>query len=164
MNFRKSVAATMIAGAAVFGIAACTNSEEPSSVTGTTPAVVTGQDSAQAESTLTVADAQTTLRKAVDPDTRSADLDAVVDTSSPATKLALQAFAKGASMAGYTPEVFTVKSVKADGADKAVATVSVKSPHAPQPVDIKLTYVSVKDAWKLSSDAVTQLGSMASGH
>ncbi|MFW0788922.1 DUF4878 domain-containing protein [Gordonia sp. CPCC 205333] len=166
MNLRKTAAAAAIVGAAVFGVAACSNSEEASDTTGTTPSVVTDSSTTSAAAAeLSAADAQVTLRKAIDPKTSSADLDAVVDTTNSGTKAALQLFAKGASMGGYTPEIFTVKSVAADGADKAVATVSVASPHAPQPVDIKLTYVKTDDgAWKLSADAVTQLSSMAGGH
>lgn len=162
MNLRKTAAAAAIAGAAVFGVAACSNGQEPSSTPGTTPSVIT--DSNAVAAALTAQDAQVTLRKAIDPATGSTELEAVVDTTNPATKLALQAFAKGASMGGYTPDVFTVKDVTAQGADKAVATVAVKSPHAPQPVDIKLTYVNVDGKWKLSSDAVTTLTSMGGSH
>lgn len=161
MNLRKAAAAAAIAGAAIFGVAACSNGQEPSSTPGTTPSVITDSNTAAA---LTAQDAQVALRKAIDPATSADELDVVVDTTNPATKLALQAFAKGASMGGYTPEVFTVKDVTAQGADKAVATVAVQSPHAPQPVDIKLTYVNVDGKWKLSSDAVTQLASMSGSH
>ncbi|NMO00089.1 DUF4878 domain-containing protein [Gordonia sp. TBRC 11910] len=164
MNLRKTAAAAAIVGAAVFGVAACSNGEVASNTTGTTPSVVSDSPLENAAVDLSVSDAQTALRKAIDPKTTAAELDAVVDTDSAATKTALQAFAKGASMGGYTPDVFTVKSVKGDGKDKAVATVSVASPHAPQPVDIKLSYVDVDGTWKLSADAVSQLTSLAGDH
>lgn len=163
MNLRSSAAVVAIAGAAVFGVAACSNSEEPSNATGTTPSVVTETTTTVQKSSLSNDDAQTTLRTAIDPKTSDADLDAVVDTTNPVTKSAVKGFAKGASMAGYTPEVFTVKSVKADGENKAIALVAVKSPHTSEPVDINLTYIKIDDKWKLSSDAVTQLASMAGG-
>ncbi|MGV9713840.1 DUF4878 domain-containing protein [Gordonia sp. NPDC003424] len=113
---------------------------------------------------LTNEDAQAILRKAVDPATSQADLATVVDTTDPATLPAIQGYAKGSSAAGYTPDVYTVKSVKAQGMNNAEVTVAVKSPHAPEPIDMELSYVKVDGQWKLSGDAITQLASMGSQH
>ncbi|WP_234353772.1 DUF4878 domain-containing protein [Gordonia iterans] len=108
--------------------------------------------------------AQEILRTAVNPDTSGDEIDNVVDTSNPATKAAIQAYAKGSSAAGYTPDIYSVKRVAAvddvDGNKAAEATVAVKSPHVPDPVDITLTYVQIDGTWKLSADAVTQLAGM----
>lgn len=108
--------------------------------------------------------AQTILRTAVNPDTPVDEVDAVVDVTDQATKTAIVGYAKGSAAAGYTPDVYTVKSVAAAGDDKATVTVAVKSPHAPQPVDIELTYVKVGGDWKLSADAVSTLAGMGGGH
>ncbi|MEP9393600.1 DUF4878 domain-containing protein [Gordonia sp. VNK1] len=167
MNLRKSVAAAVLAGAAVFTVAACSSDDSSSSATSTAASSVaesTSESAAPAPADLDAAQAQVILRKALDPNTSSDDLDAVVDVSSPVTKPALQAYTKGASAAGYGPEVYTVKSVSADGTDKAAATVSVASPHAPQPVDITLAFVKVDGTWKLAGSAVTQLTSMMGQH
>lgn len=169
MKLRKSLASAALAGAAVFVVAGCSGDN---AVSDATDRVSTAAESAadkagsvadQAEaaiSGLTNSDAQNILRTAVNPDTSSADLDNVVDTTNPATKLAIQAFAQGAAPAGYGPDVWTVKSVQKDGDNKANATVAVASPHTPAPVDITLAYVKVDGKWKLSGDAVTQLTSM----
>ncbi|MEO9329777.1 MULTISPECIES: DUF4878 domain-containing protein [Gordonia] len=171
MKIRKSAAVVALAGAALFATAACSDSSD--SVDEATSKVSTAVASAASEVSTAVEDAvdevtglstskaQEILRKAVDPATPAEEIDSVVDTSDPATKAAIIAFAKGSSAAGYTPDIYTVKEVKKDG-DKAVATVEVKSPHAPAPVDINLTYVDA-DGWKLSGDAVTQLASQGQG-
>ncbi|GAC66286.1 hypothetical protein [Gordonia soli] len=167
MKLRKSVAALAVAGAAVFVAAGCSSSTD--SVDEVTSQASTAIESAadkvtDAVSGLDADGAQKTLRIAVDPNTTSEDLDKAVDTTNPVTKAALQGFAKASNAAGYTPEVYTVKEVKGDGDNKATATVAVKSPHAPQPVDIQLSYVKIDGDWKLSGDAVTQLGSMGGQH
>ncbi len=104
--------------------------------------------------------AQTILRTAVDPATPADQIDTVVDVTDPATKAAIIGYAKGSAAGGYTPDVYTVKAVAAEGDNKAKVTVAVKSPHAPQPIDIELTYVKVGDDWKLSADAVSTLAGM----
>lgn len=170
MKIRKSVAAVALAAAALFVTTAC--SDTPDSVDEATSQVSTAVETAVSEAEtaakdavdevtgLSNSDAQEILRKAVDPATPAEEIDEVVDVSDPATKAAIIGYAKGSSAAGYTPEVYEVKDVSEDGEDKAVATVAVKSPHTPAPVDIKLTYVDI-DGWKLSGDAVTQLAGMS---
>ncbi|MBM7277038.1 DUF4878 domain-containing protein [Gordonia rubripertincta] len=172
MKIRKSVAALALAGSALFVATACSSED----VDEATSKVSTAVESAASEVSTAAGDAidevtglsdskaQDILRKAVDPATPADEIDTVVDTSDPATKAAVIAFAKGSSAAGYTPEVYTVKDVSKDGDKQAVATVSVASPHAPAPVDIKLTYVDADGGWKLSADAVTQLAGMATDH
>lgn len=112
---------------------------------------------------LTNTQAQDILRKAVDPATPEADLDGIVEITDPGVKQALIGYAKGSSKAGYTPDIYTVKSVKADG-DKATATVAVKSPHAPAAVDMDFAYVNVDGTWKLSAAAVNDLASQMTNH
>ncbi|NDK89694.1 DUF4878 domain-containing protein [Gordonia desulfuricans] len=167
MTLRKSVAAALLAGAAVFSVAACSSDDDTTSTTTTSASASASAEastSGEAQATdLDVASAQTILRTALNPDTSSEQLDTVVDTSNPATKPALQAYNKGASAAGYGPEVYEVKTVKADG-DKATVTVAVTSPHAPDhPVDLDLTYVNIDGTWKLSGSVVEQLSSMMPG-
>lgn len=167
MKLRKSVAAAALAGAAVFTVAACSSDDSSSSTStaaSTTAAESASQTSAPAPADLNAEQAQVILRTALNPDTSGDQLDAVVDVSSPATKPALQAYAQGAARAGYGPEIYTVKSVSAEGSDKAAATVSVATPHAPQPVDITLAFVKVDGTWKLAGSAVTQLSSMMTQH
>ncbi|MYR08769.1 DUF4878 domain-containing protein [Gordonia sp. SID5947] len=168
MKVRKSVAAALLAGATMLVVAGCSdeaNDTVSSAASGASAAVASAASNAkQAVVGLSTDDAQVILRKSVDPATSSEELDAVVDTTNPVTKAAIQGYAKASNMAGYTPEVYTVKEVKADGDDKAVATVSLKSPHAPQPVDLTLAYVKVDGDWKLAGSAVTQLSSMGGQH
>ncbi|AZG48361.1 DUF4878 domain-containing protein [Gordonia insulae] len=168
MNVRKTLAAALLAGATVLVVAGCSDdtTDTVSSAANDASAAVASaaSDAKQAVVGLKTDDAQVILRKAVDPATSSTELDAVVDTSNPVSKGAIQAYAKASNMAGYTPEIYTVKEVKADGDDKAVATVSVKSPHSPEPVDITLAYVKVDGDWKLAGSAVTQLTSMGGQH
>lgn len=168
MKLRKSVAAAALAGAAIFTVAGCSSSDDSSASTSATSASSVAESAVESTATapagLDAAQAQTILRKALDTKTSSDELDSVVDASNPATKPALQAYAKGASAAGYGPEVYTVKSVAADGTDKANAVVAVASPHAPQPVEITLAFVKADGSWKLSGSAITQLGSMMGQH
>ncbi|WP_238423500.1 DUF4878 domain-containing protein [Gordonia sp. 'Campus'] len=170
MKIRKSVAAITLAGAALFVVTGC--SESTDTVDEATSAVSTAVETAVSEvetaasdavdevTGLSKDDAQETLRKAIDPDTPANEIGEVVDLSNPATQPAAIAFAKGATAAGYTPEAFSVTEVAEDGDDKATATVAVKSPHAPAPVDIQLAFVKVDGDWKLSGDAINQLISM----
>lgn len=168
MNVRKSLAAALLATATLLVAAGCSDdtSDTVSSAASDASAAVASaaSDAKQAVVGLSSDDAQVILRKAVDPATSSEEIEAVVDTTNPVTKGALIAYAKGSNMAGYTPEVYTVKEVKAEGDNKAIATVAVKSPHAPQPIDITLAYTKVDGDWKLSGDAVTQLTSMGGQH
>lgn len=174
MKVRKSLAAFALAAAAVATAAGCSSSNDTvSDATNKASAAVESAsaavqsavgDATNAVVGLQTSDAQVIIRKAVDPATGMTDINTVVDTTNPATKAAIVAYAKGSNMAGYTPDVYTVKEVKANGTDKATVTVSVKSPHSPQPVDIPLTYVKVDGTWKLSGDAVTQLASMGGQH
>ncbi len=167
MKVRKTLAALALAAAAVATAAGCSSSTD--TVSEATSKASTAIESAVGEATnavvgLQTSDAQVIIRKAVDPATGMDQIDTVVDTTNPATKAAIVAYAKGSNMAGYTPEVYTVKEVKADGTDKATVTVAVASPHSPQPVDLTLSYVKVDGTWKLSGDAVTQLSSMGGQH
>ncbi|MFW0784021.1 DUF4878 domain-containing protein [Gordonia sp. CPCC 206044] len=168
MNVRKSLAAALLAGATVLVAAGCsddTSDTVSSAASKATSAVGSAASEAkEAIVGLKTDDAQVIVRKAVDPATSSEELDAVVDTSNPVSKAAIQGYAKASNAAGYTPEVYTVKEVKADGDNKAIATVSIKSPHAPQPIDLQLAFVKVDGDWKLSSDAITQLSSMGGQH
>ena len=175
-NLRRPVLAvvTLAAGAAI-ALTGCssdnndTAAKASSAATSATDAVKSAATSAtdsvkSAVEGLDVAKAQEILRKAVDPATPADQIDSVVDVTDPATKTAIIAYGKGSSAAGYTPDVYTVKSVeptdKIDGNSAATVTVAVKSPHVPQPIDLTLTYVEVDGTWKLSGDAVTQLAGM----
>lgn len=167
MKVRKSAVAALLASSAMLAVAGCSSdSDTVSDATSKASAAVAGAASEAKEAVvgLKTDEAQDILRKAVDPATTPDDLDKIVDTSNPISKGALQAYAKASNAAGYTPEVYTVTDVKGEGDKKAIATVALKSPHAPQPIDIKLTFVKVDGDWKLSGDAVTQLASMGTGH
>lgn len=178
MKLRKSFAVAAIAGAVVLGAAACSSdSDSVSDVTSQVSEAVTDGASEASEAVSDAADdaedavtgglsdsnAQEILRKAVDPATSADELDAVVDTSNPTTKTALSAYATASNAAGYTPDVYTVTAVTEDGDDKATATVALKSPHAPAPVEFPLSFVKVDGDWKLSGDAVEQLAQLGGG-
>lgn len=170
MMLRRPLAAAAIAGAAVLGVAACSD-DDSSSATSTTTAVSqtvsesdattpTSDSDTDTLSELTEQSAQTILRTAVSDETSADDLKKVVDSGNPAVIGTLQAFAKASNADGYTPEVYTVSKVSVSG-DTATATVAVKSPHAPMPVDVELTYAKVDGSWKLSSEAINMLTSFA---
>ena len=171
MKLRKPLAAAVIAGAVVLGVAACSD-DDPSTSTGSSTAA-TSQTAAESDSSapsgdadgtavseLTDQNAQQILRTAVSDSTSAEDLKKVVDTTNPAALTTLQMFAKASNAAGYTPEVYTVSGVSVTG-DKATAKVAVKGPHAPMPVDVDLTFAKVDGSWKLSSEAVNILSSFA---
>lgn len=171
MRIRQSVAAVAIAGAAVLVVGACSDDADETTTSASTTSQVAdasapGSASAPADepgdaapaAELTSESAQTILRTAVDASSSAADVEKVVDTTVPGTVTIVQAYAKASNAAGYTPDIYTVKDVAVTG-DKAEATVAVKSPHAPMPVDIKLTYAKIDGRWKLSSDAVKLLAS-----
>ncbi|GAA1479905.1 hypothetical protein GCM10009624_03450 [Gordonia sinesedis] len=169
MKLRKSVAAAALAGAAVFVVAGCSGDNTVGDATSKVSAAAesaadkAGSAADRAEAAidgLSNSDAQNIIRTAVNPATPSADLDKVVDTTNPMTKAAIQGFAKVAEPAGYGPDAYTVSSVKKNGDNKADVTVAVKSPHAPAPVDLTLSYVKVDGNWKLSGDAINQLTAM----
>lgn len=174
-NLRRPVVAiaALAAGAAI-ALTGCSSTDDAkdtasSAVSPATGAATSATDAEKAAvEGLDNEKAQQILRTAVDPATPADQIDAVVDVTNPATKAAIMGYAKGSAAGGYTPEVYTVKSVAAiddvSGNDAAKVTVAVKSPHAPQPVDIELTYVKLGDDWKLSGDAVTQLAGMSGGH
>lgn len=175
MTFRKCLAAAGLAGAVALTIAGCSDSDTASSTsssaqapmssaTMSSSAMGSGDQGESKVSGLSTADAQRIVRTAVDPKTSREDLAKVVDTTNPATTAAIGGFAKMAAPAGYGPDAYTATSVKADGATKATVTVSVKSPHTPQPVDLPMPYVKVDNAWKLSADAVNLLASMGGQH
>lgn len=174
MKVRKSLAAALLASSAVLLAAGCSSdnntvtsaTNKASEIAGsvTSAAKDAASNAKQAIVGLDNAEAQNIFRKAVDPATSDADLEKVVDLSNPVTKAAIQGYAKGASAAGYGPEIYTVRSVQSDGDDKATVTVAVASPHAPQPIDMQFTYVKVNGDWKLSGDAITQLTSMMTQH
>lgn len=169
---RPVVAVAALAAGATLALSGCssdsndTASAVSSAATAATSAVVSGTETASSSvDDLSTQQAQDILRKAVDANTPADQLSTVVDTSTPGTEQAISGFAKGSAAGGYTPDVYTVKSVTeaedVDGHDAAKVTVAVKSPHAPQPVDIELTYVEIDDTWKLSADAVSTLSGMA---
>lgn len=168
-TLRKPVLAIAAAAAgAAIALTGCSSDSDESTTSAVASAATSATDQAKAAvDGLTNDKAQEILRTAVNPDTPADDIANVVDTSNPATQPAIIGYAKGSSAAGYTPEVYSVKSVAAgdqvDGNDSATVTVAVDSPHAPQPVDITLTYVEIDGNWKLSGDAVTQLAGMAGG-
>ncbi|MFW0795587.1 DUF4878 domain-containing protein [Gordonia sp. CPCC 205515] len=113
---------------------------------------------------LTNENAQVVIRKAVDPATSETELTTVVDATDPATMTAIKGYAKSSNAAGYTPDAYVVKAVQADGMNKANVTVAVKSPHAPEPVDMTLSYVKIDGNWLLTADSVNQLASMGGQH
>ncbi|MFT4087141.1 MAG: DUF4878 domain-containing protein [Gordonia sp. (in: high G+C Gram-positive bacteria)] len=181
--FRPTVAVAGLAAAAALVLGGCSSSDTDTAtskakeatsaaagkVEDATSVVTSAVDAGKAAvEGLANAKAQEILRKAVDPATPADQIATVVDTSKPGTEQAVIGYAKGSSAGGYTPDVYTVTHVEStddvDGHKAAKVTVSVKSPHAPQPVDIQLTYVKIDEDWKLSGDAVTQLASMGGSH
>ena len=177
MQVRKVVAAAALTGALACGIAACGDDDNSSAsdlgasaskaVNAASSAVSNGYDRASSAvvqaTTLSTDDAQKILRTVVDPNTSAEDAAKQVDSSDASMGQQLHGFAQGASQGGYTPEAFTVTKVTANGTDKATADVSVKSPHAPQPVTVQYGYTKVDGDWKLSEDAAKSLLSMAGG-
>jgi hypothetical protein len=145
-------------------IAACSDSSSPSSPA-TSSSIAAGPVSGDvdAPSGFDSAAAQQILRTVLDPTTSPQVTADLVDSGDASVGTKLAAFARGAGQAGYTPDKFTVTGVRADGTDKAQATVAVASPHTPAPVSVQYAYVRVAGSWKLSSDAVTALLGMASG-
>ncbi len=168
-------AATLAAGAAI-ALTGCSSDDAEDAANSATSAAASATDAAGSAASsaaasaeaavegLDTAQAQTILRTAVNPDTPADQISTVVDVSTPGTEQAIIGFAKGSAAAGYTPDVYTVKSVRAtadvDGNDAATVTVAVKSPHTPDPIDIDLAYVEIDDTWVLTGDAVTQLAAM----
>ncbi|MFT3899908.1 MAG: hypothetical protein QM728_06650 [Gordonia sp. (in: high G+C Gram-positive bacteria)] len=114
--------------------------------------------------TLSDAKAQEILRTVVDPATTPEAAAKLVDSPDPAWGPKLQGFAQGAAHGGYTPDKFTVKSVKAEGDNKAVAQVEVASPHAPAPVTVPYTFTKVGEDWKLAPESAEALVGMGSAH
>ncbi|MFT3716982.1 MAG: DUF4878 domain-containing protein [Gordonia sp. (in: high G+C Gram-positive bacteria)] len=173
-NLRRPVyaVAALAAGAAV-ALTGCSSTNDTadkatsavaSAADQATSAVASATSQAQAAvEGLDNATAQQIFRAAVDPNTPADQLGRYVDVEGDALD-GLANFNKGAAQGGYTPEVYTVKSVAADGADKATVTVSVASPHAPAPVDMPFEFVNKNGSWLLSSDAVTALMSQGSAH
>ncbi|MFC0313930.1 DUF4878 domain-containing protein [Gordonia phosphorivorans] len=165
-TLRKPVlAVTTLAAGAAIALTGCSSDSVDSATSTVKSAAASATDQIkEAVDGLDDAQAQEILRTAVDPATPADQIDSVVDVTDPATKTAIIAYGKGSSAAGYTPDVYTVKSVestdKIDGNSAATVTVAVKSPHVPQPIDLTLTYVEVDGTWKLSGDAVTQLAGM----
>lgn len=166
MQVRSTIAGVAIALAAVAGVAACGSDDSSSSSASSTAASGSGSGSSTeqaAPSDLDTAQAQQIVRTVIDPATTPEAAAALVDSTDPAIGQKLNGFAKGASAGGYTPDIFTVSSVSADGADKAKAAIAVASPHTPAPVTVSYGFSKVDGSWKLSSDAVTSLLGMASG-
>ncbi|GED99913.1 hypothetical protein nbrc107696_03600 [Gordonia spumicola] len=159
---RPLVAAVALAAGAAIALTGCSSDDSSDSATSTT-AAESAASGTQAASELTVEQAQTTLRKALDSATPEAELDGVVQFTDPTVKTSLVEYNKAAAKGGYTPDIYTVKSVKVDG-DKAAAVVAVKSPHAPAAIDMTFNFVKVDGTWKVASDAVTQLTSMMTQH
>ncbi|MGB3697062.1 MAG: hypothetical protein WBA05_06490 [Gordonia sp. (in: high G+C Gram-positive bacteria)] len=158
-KLRRPAAALAALAAAAALVTACSNSDDTASPSSSAAAESTTQSAAAVEG-LDTAQAQTIIRTAVSADTAVAELSKVVDTSTPGAAEALNAFAKAAAPAGYTPDAYTVTAVKADGENKAVAVTAIKSPHAPAPVDMDLAMVRQDGQWKLAGVAVTTLTSM----
>ena len=109
-----------------------------------------------------MAEAQRVLRAVADPETSPADAAKLVDSSDPQIGTKVHAFAQGASMGGYTPDSFSVTSVTTGAPGQATAAGSIKSPHAPAPVAMPLTYVFKDAVWKLSETSTTALLAMGS--
>lgn len=175
MRIRQSAAAVAIAGAVVLGVGACSDDADdtgtPASTSQSAEAPAPGSASAPAGESgdaapapdptsedLTNESAQKILRVAVDASSSKEDVEKVVDTSVPGTVTMIQAYAKASNAAGYTADIYTVKEVAVTG-DTAQATVAIKSPHAPVPVDVNLSFAKIDGQWKLSSDAVKMLAS-----
>ncbi|ALG85660.1 hypothetical protein [Gordonia phthalatica] len=160
-KLRRPAAAVVAVAAVATVLTACSGSDDTAA---TTAATTTTQSAAATETAavegLDAAKAQEIIRTAVSADTSIEDLKKVLDTSLPGVAEALNGFVKGAAKAGYTPDVYTVKSVRADGQDKAIAVTAIKSPHAPEPVDLDLAMVRKDGQWKLAGPAVTTLTSM----
>ena len=167
-NLRRPVyaVAALAAGAAI-ALTGCSDSSDdtetstvasaPSAAPSAAPGSPAPDASAAAVEGLDVATAQEIFRAAVNPDTPAEELGRYVDAEGPALD-GLANFNKGAAQGGYTPDIYTVKSV-APGAesDEATVTVSVASPHAPAPVDVPYEFVNEDGSWKLSDDAVTSI-------
>lgn len=175
MKLRKSVAAAALACAALFVVAGCSEEQTENAKNAASSAVDSAgskiTSAAQSVSSqvanavpgLRVADAQTILDKATNPNTPADELDSVVDTSNPATKTTLQEFSRAAAGDGYT---FTVKDVSSAGDNKATVKIAVKSPHIPMPdgAPLDLTYVKIGGDWKLSAESVNALAAQANQH
>ncbi|MBE7159674.1 MAG: DUF4878 domain-containing protein [Williamsia herbipolensis] len=162
---RARMAAIVSAGLLLaLPVAACSD-DSSSTATSTTSSSAAGPASGDvdAPSGFDSAAAQQILRTVLDPTTSPQVTADLVDSGNASIGQQLNAFARGAGQAGYTPDKFTVTGVRADGTDKAQATVAVASPHTPAPVSVQYGYVRVAGTWKLSSDAVTALLGMASG-
>ncbi|MCF8607265.1 DUF4878 domain-containing protein [Gordonia sp. HY442] len=161
---RPLVGVVALAAGAAIALTGCSADDDTATDSTASASTSAAADQPAGESAeLSNAQAQDILRKAVDPATPEADLDGIVEITNPGVKAALVGYAKGSSKAGYTPDIYTVKSVKVDG-DKATATVAVASPHAPAPVDMDFPYVKADGSWKLSADAVQALASQMTGH
>ncbi len=154
---RPLLAVAALAAGAAIALTGCSSNDDGNDSQASTSA------SAEQSAELTVAQAQTTLRKALDQNTPEAELSSVVQFTDDGVKTALVEYNKTAARAGYTPDIYTVKSVKEDG-DKATAVVALKSPHAPAPIDMNFAFVKTDGTWKLSSDSVTMLKSMMKQH
>ncbi|WP_299571533.1 DUF4878 domain-containing protein [uncultured Williamsia sp.] len=162
---RARMAAIVSAGLLLaLPVAACSD-DSSSTATSTTSSSAAGPASGDvdAPSGFDSAAAQQILRTVLDPTTSPQVTADLVDSGNASIGQQLNAFARGAGQAGYTPDKFTVTGVRADGTDKAQATVAVASPHTPAPVSVQYGYVRVAGTWKLSADAVTALLGMASG-
>ena len=154
MNLRIAGAGSALEAVALFGAVGCTNSEEASTSSDAASSAVQTQ-------TLEAAKAQEILRTLVNPDTTADAAGALVDSPDASWGAKLHGFAQGAARGGYTPDKFTVKSVQAQGAQKAVAQVEVASPHTPAPVTVPYTFNLVDGTWKLSPESAQALVGMA---
>ncbi|MBE7161217.1 MAG: DUF4878 domain-containing protein [Williamsia herbipolensis] len=163
---RARVAAIAAAGLLLAApVAACADDSSSSSASPSTSSTAAGPASGDVDAPagLDSAAAQQILRTVLDPTTSPQVIADLVDSGNATIGQQLNGFARGAGQAGYTPDKFTVTGVRADGSDKAQATVAVASPHTPAPVSVQYGYVRVAGKWKLSSDAVGALLGMASG-
>ncbi|MGJ0117688.1 DUF4878 domain-containing protein [Williamsia sp. MIQD14] len=168
MQIRRLAIGAVIAGVVVTGATACGSDDSTSTAASSVAAGASSTDTAssstaQAPADLDAAAAQQILRTVVDPASSPEQVAGLVDSTDPTIGQKLNGFAKGASAGGYTPGVFSVTSVAADGTDAATAKVAVASPHTPAPVSIDYGYTKSGGTWKLSSSAVTALLGMASG-
>ncbi|WP_026917251.1 hypothetical protein [Gordonia shandongensis] len=163
---RRPVVAAASAAAVVAMLAGCSNSDDDATTASSSPVTASESDSSSAPSSadgLTKDDAQKTLRTALSEETSTDDLKGLVDDSVPGTVQALAAYNKVAAKAGYTPDIYTVKSVEVSG-DKATAKVAIASPHTSKPIEMPFGFVKQGDDWKLSADAVTTLTEMNKQH
>ncbi|WP_440712384.1 serine/threonine-protein kinase [Gordonia sp. FQ] len=130
----------------------------PSTSPSTSTSTATGSAAVE---TPTVAQLQTILRKAVDPKTPAGELGRYVYTGDdPAAVTKMSAYAAATSLAGYTPDSYTVKApVTMTGGNTTTASVAAKSPRDAAPTTIRdVEWIHSGGYWKLVPDAILTSG------